>query len=89
MWVEDEALEEDTLVDDDETIVEEDEEDALVVNDEDTIVDEDEDDAVVEDEVDVADFKEAVDDVDVIAGVLELELEEPQLPYEDRHPVPQ
>lgn len=90
MWVEDEALEEDTSVDDDKTIVEEDEENALVVDDEeDTIVDEDEDDVVVKDEVDVADFKEAVDDVNVIAGVLELELEEPQLPYEDRHPVPQ
>ena len=39
MWAEDEALDEGALVDDDETIVEENEEDALVVDDEDTIVD--------------------------------------------------
>ena len=76
------------MVDDDETIVDEDEEDALVVDDEDTIVDEDEDNAVVEDEVGLASIEEAVYDVGVTAGVLELELEL-QLPYEDRHPVPQ
>lgn len=84
MWVEDEAS-----VDNDETIAEEDEEDALVFDDEDTIVDEDEDSTVVEDEARVADIEEAVYDVGVTAGVLELEVEELQLPYEDRHPVPQ
>ena len=77
------------MVDNDETIAEEDEEDALVVDDEDTIVDEDGDNAVVEDEVGAVDIEEAVYDVGVTAGVLELEIEELQLPYEDRHPVPQ
>ena len=38
MWAEDEALDEGALVDDDETIVDEDEEDALVVDEEGTIV---------------------------------------------------
>ena len=39
MWAEDETLDEGALVDDDETIVDKDEEDALVVDDEDTTVD--------------------------------------------------
>lgn len=37
----------------------------------------------------MTDDEEILDDVGVIAGVLELELEPEQLPYPVRHPVPQ